>query len=205
LAAIEQMDDLQKSALFQMCSASREAEAVEAKLSELRIAVVRAMHAETLAIAANDANNPPLTHQELHQQVLYAHDPVNVAKPKGRRPVNPKPAAELKSASENLRTLRDELMQAQLDEKRLTRIRGESIAAFLRTQTPITDETVRRQYMQRALDERADVANGTIAPAPAPPPPRWPIEEGYRARGAAPKKRTYLGPTAATKKLGPKF
>lgn len=203
-ATIEAMPDTQRSVFFRMLADATAAEECEAKLGELRTAVARAMYAQTAAFEAAARNAAPVTQQELLAAVLHAHDP-DAPAPEKKRPVNPKPAAELKAAEAELIRLRDELTQAQLDLKTLSRIRGESIGQYMKTMAPVTDESVRRAYLDRSGAERLGIANGTITPPPVPPPPKWPIEQGYAARASAPKKVPFVGSNLATKPLGHKF
>lgn len=207
VALVEQMPEYQKDILFRMLADAREAEACETKLADLRTAVVKAMHVETLAIEANNKNNPVLTHTELMAQVRHAHDLATMPKPEGRRPVNPKPAAELKAAQENLIRLRQEMAQAQLDFAKHSRARADAIGAYMRTMPVIDDQSNRRAHIDGAAQQRLGLATGTIQPpkAPAEPTHVWPIEAGYRARKLAPKKVPFVGSRQATAPLSLKY
>lgn len=202
-ALIAVMPKDQRAIFFQMISDAVEFNAVEDRIGELRTATIKAMNEHERANEANNANNPPLTHQELQAAVLHAHDPDVVPKPKGRRPVNPKPLARLELAHLELIRLREETTQANHDLRRLGRIRGESLKLYMATLPPVTDLDIQRAYQARSGAEALARAKGEIPPAPVAPPPKWPIEAAIATRALAKKTgRQYTGSIAGTKKLG---
>jgi hypothetical protein len=202
VALIEAMPDSQRGILFKMLGDAKAAEEVELRIAELRTAIAKAMHEQTRASEANTASIKPPTQQELMAAVRHAHEPDMFPAPEKRRPVNPKFASDLAIADAELIRLRDEFAQANRDIKALSLTRGASIGAFLKTMPVITDESVRRDYLQKSGEQRLALAQN---PPPAAPAPIYPIEASYRERGSAPKKRPFVGSNVAARPLGHKY
>jgi len=122
------------------------------------------------------------------------------------RPKDPRYAKDLALKSAELLALRQEWAAAIADEKALSKTKMDSLSRYMRTQPITTPEENIRRHLAAALAYRVGLADGSIAPPPEPAPRKvWPLEASYAARGAAPKKRAFLGSIAATKKLGLKY
>jgi hypothetical protein len=113
--------------------------------------------------------------------------------------------ADLVAADAELTRLRDDFARANLDIKVLSATRGTAIGAFLKTMPVITDENLRRDYLQKSGEQRLALAKGEIAPPPGLPDPKWPIEASYRERGSAPKRRPFVGSNVVGPPLGHKY
>ncbi|SHG10394.1 hypothetical protein [Bradyrhizobium erythrophlei] len=176
-ADVEALPDDQRAILMTTLTACRDAEDCEAKISELRIAVNKSMHAYDRAVLAHDAAQPKVTHQAALLATLAANDPDHYPAPKKPRPINPKIKTALVTALQELTTVRDALQNATAEFKTLSRARGEAIGRWMKCQAPITPESVTRAYIARGDAERVGIANGTIIPPPEPKPGHvWPIE-----------------------------
>ena len=198
-ATIEALPDSMRAILFATLADCRAAEECEAKVATLRREVLLAMHAENVANAANDKNNPPLTQGEILAAVLHANNPDVVPKPKGRRPVNPRPLAELKAASAALSAVRDDLQHSQADLRVKSKLKADAIGRWVACLPTITPESVTRAYLARDGAERLGLANGTIVPPVVAPVKTWPLEDALNARGALKSKRQYRGALGTTK------
>lgn len=196
-AIVEAMPDDQRAALMACLSACREAEDCEANVSTLRIAVNKSMHKHDAALLAVDASMPKLTHQQALQATIAANDPAHYDKPK-KPHVNPKPKANLAEALAELAEIRAELQKAIADLKILSRTRGESIGRFMKTQPPITFETVARAHIAAGDAQRVGIANGSILAPAAPEVARWPIETARAVKAKSTPR--YYGKTAAVRR-----
>lgn len=188
-ATIEALPDNLRSILFTMLSDARAAEECESSIAELRKAVNAAMHAHDVCVLAVDKANPPMTHQAALNAVIAA----NAGRPVDQgRPKNPKPAAALKAAIEELTATRNELQRAQSDFKLLSRARGESIARWVAALPLITPLSVTREHIARDEERRVAIERGEVAPPTEPAPVfKWPLEIARAAKVKKPQQ--YFG------------
>jgi hypothetical protein len=158
-------DDLRLILMDDVLPACVAATAGEDRLVAARVNVRQLMVKEDAARAANNAANPPLSHQEALADVVAANQGIK-RKP---RKSNEQTRLALAKVSDELAAARSELTAADRDLKTLSAERGTAIMKFIAAQEPISALDVTKAYLANNQKRLLDVAEGRAA-APAPPP-----------------------------------
>lgn len=180
-AEIEILPDAERTALFDCIKHSAAAQDGEARRDAARSSVSELNKAYEAARVADHEANPAMTHQQCLMASIAANDPEHYKPAKIK--TNLKTRATLAKVAEELGAARAELNRAEAELKILSKTRGDSIVAYLRTRPKVTQESLIREVAARENATRVAIHRGELPAPPEPEPPRYAIDQVLSQRG----------------------